>query len=317
MRYSPGELSRREGAACRRNPKTVNRYIDEYLNFLAVERGVSLNTLDAYSRDLNRFAEFLNGRGIDTLQSITSNDTVSFLGSLRADGLAANSVNRTLAAIRGFYKYLFRENRIVENPVANIELAKVWLRLPDTLSKEEMTHLLDQPGTETPLGVRDRAMLELMYATGIRVTELVSLTLNSVNWQVGYLHVVGKGNKERIVPAGQDALACLTRYVEHGRPKLLRDKTSNVLFINRSGRGLTRQGFWKILRKYATKAGVAKKIHPHTFRHSFATHLLEGGADLRSVQVMLGHADISTTQIYTHVTRERLKDIHKRYHPRG
>jgi len=293
------------------------QYIDEYLNFLAIEKGLSLNTLEAYSRDLNRYSEFMENRGIQNIKEITSDDVISYLGSLRKDGLTANSVNRTLAAVRGFYKYLLRENVMDENPVANIELAKIWLRLPDTLSKDEMNLLLEQPDAETPLGMRDRAMLELMYATGIRVSELISLTVNSINWQVGYLVVVGKGSKERIVPVGKSAIDYMTQYVNEGRLKLLKGKRTNFFFVNRSGNGLTRQGFWKIIKKYATKSGLHKKIHPHTFRHSFATHLLEGGADLRSVQVMLGHSDISTTQIYTHVTRERLKEIHKKYHPRG
>jgi integrase/recombinase XerD len=226
-------------------------------------------------------------------------------------------MNRALAAARGFYKYLIRENIIDENPIANIELAKVWMRLPDTLSKDEINHLLEQPDLNTILGVRDKAMLELMYATGIRVSELITLTINNINWQVGYLIVVGKGSKERIVPIGKSAIDCLTRYLEGGRDKLMKGKISHVLFVNRSGYGLTRQGFWKIVKKYATKGKILKKIHPHTFRHSFATHLLEGGADLRSVQVMLGHSDIATTQIYTHVSRKQLKDIHRKYHPRG
>ena len=293
------------------------RHVDEYLNFLAVEKGVSLNTLEAYSRDLNRFIDFVEKRGIQKIGKITSDDIVALLGYLKSGGLVSNSVNRTLAAIRGLYKYLLIEKIIDENPVSNIDLAKVWMRLPDTLSKEEVNILLEKPDLKTLLGVRDAAMLELMYATGIRVSELVSLTTNNVNWQMGYLIVLGKGSKERIVPIGRTAFECLNTYLEKARPKLLREDTTNIIFLNRSGKGLTRQGFWKIVRKYAMKAGLMKKVHPHTFRHSFATHLLEGGADLRSVQVMLGHSDISTTQIYTHITRERLKDIHKKYHPRG
>ena len=295
----------------------MHTVIDEYLNFLAIEKGVSLNTLEAYSRDLTRYMGFMEDRGTVGIRTITANDVIAFLGNLRNNGLTPNSVNRTLAALRGFYKYLLREKVIENNPVAHIELAKIWMRLPDTLSRAEMDHLLEQAVADSPLGMRDRAMLELMYATGIRVSELISISMNSINWQVGFLIVLGKGNKERIVPVGQPALTFITRYISEGRSKLLKRTMSNVLFVNRSGTGLTRQGFWKIVKKYATKAGLENKVHPHTFRHSFATHLLEGGADLRSVQVMLGHSDISTTQIYTHVTRERLKDIHKKYHPRG
>lgn len=293
------------------------QYIDEYLNFLAIEKGLSLNTLEAYSRDLNRYSEFMESKGIIDVKNITSDDIILYLGTLRKSGLTPNSVNRALAALRGFHKYLIRETIIAENPIANIELAKVWMRLPDTLSKDEINHLLEQPDLKTPLGIRDKAMLELLYATGIRVSELITLTINSINWQVGYLIVVGKGSKERIVPIGKSAIDYLTRYLQEGRKKLMKGKRSHALFVNRSGHELTRQGFWKIVKKYATKSGLLKKIHPHTFRHSFATHLLEGGADLRSVQVMLGHSDIATTQIYTHISRERLKNIHRKYHPRG
>jgi len=291
--------------------------VDGYLNFLTVEKGVSPNTLEAYSRDLNRYIDFVERTGITDIRDISSDTIISFLADLKGGGLASTSINRSLAALRGLYKYLLVEDFIDENPVASIELAKVWMRLPDTLSRDEMALLLEQPGTKTPLAMRDTAMLELLYATGIRVSELVSLEMGNINWQAGYLIVVGKGNKERIVPIGQTALDCLNRYVADARKKLARGRSMNTLFLNHSGEGITRQGFWKIVKKYVRKAGLGKKVYPHTFRHSFATHLLEGGADLRSVQVMLGHADISTTQIYTHVTRERLREIHRKYHPRG
>jgi integrase/recombinase XerD len=226
-------------------------------------------------------------------------------------------MNRSLAALRGFYKYLLQEKKVGQSPLANIELAKVWMRLPDTLSKEEMNLILAQTGNETPAAIRDTAMLELLYATGIRVSELIGLTMNNINWQVGFLVVMGKGSKERIVPIGKTAYDCTRIYIDKARPQIMQKKNTDVLFLNRFGNKLTRQGFWKIVVRYAKKAGLMKKVHPHTFRHSFASHLLEGGADLRTVQVMLGHADISTTQIYTHVTRERLKEIHHKYHPRG
>jgi integrase/recombinase XerD len=295
----------------------MNELIDEYLNFLTVEKGVSPLTLDAYSRDFNRYITFIRSCGIRNFMDITPGDVVSYLAQVKKEGLNEKSVNRGLAALRGLYKYLLREKKIDTNPVSNIELAKVWMRLPDTLSQEEMNLLLSQPGEKTPVALRDTAMMELMYATGIRVSEIISVTMNSINWQVGYLIVMGKGSKERIVPIGRSAYDYLNEYVSHARPKLLKGQRTNILFLNRSGGGLTRQGFWKVVKKYVIKAGLNKKVHPHTFRHSFATHLLEGGADLRSVQIMLGHADISTTQIYTHITRERLKYIHKKYHPRG
>jgi integrase/recombinase XerD len=295
----------------------MNHLIDEYLNYLTVEKGASRNTIDGYGRDLGRYAGFVCEGGTREIDGIGTGELISFLASLQREGLAANSVNRALAAIRGFYKYLLREKRVDHTPVAHIELARVWMRLPDVLSREEMELLLSQPGAATPAECRDSAMLELVYATGIRVSELIGLTVNSINWQVGYLVAMGKGEKERIVPVGRTAYDRVKRYLEGARPLLIKGGESNYLFLNRSGKGLTRQGFWKIVKKYAAKAGLSKRVHPHTFRHSFASHLLEGGADLRSVQIMLGHADISTTQIYTHVTRERLKEIHRRFHPRG
>jgi integrase/recombinase XerD len=297
--------------------KNMNHLIDEYLNYLTVEKGASRNTIDGYSRDLGRYAGFVGEGGTREIDGIGTEELISFLALLQKEGLAANSVNRALAAIRGFYKYLLREKKVEHTPVAHIELARVWMRLPDVLSREEMELLLAQPGTATPADCRDSAMLELVYATGIRVSELIGLTVNSINWQVGYLVAMGKGEKERIVPVGRTAYDRVKHYLEGARPLLLKGEESDYLFLNRSGKGLTRQGFWKIVKKYAAKAGLGKRVHPHTFRHSFASHLLEGGADLRSVQIMLGHADISTTQIYTHVTRERLKEIHRKFHPRG
>lgn len=295
----------------------VHRAIDDFINYLAVERGLALNTLEAYSRDLNRYADYFQSRGTVRCDAVTSDGIIAFLVKLRDDGLSSNSVNRTLAAVRGFNRYLRERNLIRENPVADIELAKVWMRLPDTISREEMATLLKAPGTGTPLAIRDTAMLEFLYATGIRASELVSLTTGGIHWQVGYCLVFGKGGKERIVPIGERAQRSLMRYLEEVRPKFLKRSEEQALFLNRGGEGFSRQGLWKIVKKYAKKAGLAKKVYPHTFRHSFATHLIEGGADLRSVQIMLGHSDISTTQIYTHVTRDRLKEVHKKYHPRG
>jgi len=293
------------------------RHIDEYLNYLAVERGLSPNTLNAYSRDVNRYIAFVERCGIQDIRDIKSHHIVSFLSALRAEGVSAVSSNRVLAALRGFYRYCIREKIVERNPMENIERAKTWSRLPDTLTRDEMNRLLDQPDDSTFLGMRDKAMLELLYATGMRVSELVSLTVNDVNWQMGYCTVIGKGRKERIVPMGRVAFKVLDRYVEETRTRIMKHRSLTPLFVNRSGTGLTRQGFWKIVKKYAKRAGLEKKVYPHTFRHSFATHILEGGADLRSVQVLLGHADIATTQIYTHVTGERLKEIHRKYHPRG
>jgi integrase/recombinase XerD len=274
--------------------------------------------LESYGRDLRRFLLFVQEKkGLTDVHEVTPEVIVEYLVRIKNEGLAANSMNRSLAALRGFYKYLLREKIIIETPLANIELAKVWMKLPDTISKEEMKAILAQPGNQTAPAIRNTAMLELLYATGIRVSELINLTMNSVNWQVGFLIVMGKGSKERIVPIGKIAYDCARRYVDEARPQLMQKKSTDVLFLNRFGGKFTRQGFWKIVVGYAKKTGLQKKVYPHTFRHSFASHLLEGGADLRTVQVMLGHADISTTQIYTHITRERLREVHQKYHPRG
>lgn len=291
--------------------------LDRYYQHLLIEKGAAGNTLEAYSRDLKRFVTFLEQKRIADARAVSSQHVIDFLVQIKAEGLSANSTNRCLAALRGFYKFLLREKAVDESPLAHIELAKVWMRLPDTVSKEEMNSLLSQPGDQTPQALRDSAMLELLYATGLRVSELASLTMNSFNWQVGFLVVMGKGSKERVVPVGKTAYDCVRRYVDEARPKFVKSKTTDVLFLNRFGGAFTRQGLWKLIIHYAQKAGLQKNVHPHTFRHSFASHLLEGGADLRAVQVMLGHSDISTTQIYTHVTRERLKEIHRKYHPRG
>lgn len=291
--------------------------LEKYLNYLLIERGMAENTLESYGRDLRRFLHIVQEKGITDLREILPETVIEYLVRIRDEGLSANSTNRSLAALRGFYKYLLQEKILDQTPLANIELAKVWMRLPDTISKEEMSLILAQPGMETAQAVRNSAMLELLYATGIRVSELIGLTMNSINWQVGFLVVMGKGSKERIVPIGKTAYDCTRQYLEQARPQLMQGKSTDILFLNRFGGKFTRQGFWKIVVGYAKKSGLYKKVHPHTFRHSFASHLLEGGADLRTVQVMLGHADISTTQIYTHITRERLKEIHQKFHPRG
>jgi integrase/recombinase XerD len=291
--------------------------LKRYLNHLLIEKGAAGNTLEAYGRDLNRYVSFLEKKGVDDPRSVVPETVIEFLVQIKGEGLSANSMNRSLAALRGFYKFLFQEKRVDQSPLANIELAKVWMRLPDTVSREEMNLILSQPGEDTPRAQRDSAMLELLYATGLRVSELAGLTMNSINWQVGFLTVMGKGSKERVVPIGKTAYDSVRRYVDEARPKLVKSGTTDVLFLNRFGGAFTRQGLWKIIIHYVRKAGLQKNVHPHTFRHSFASHLLEGGADLRAVQVMLGHSDISTTQIYTHVTRDHLTQIHRKYHPRG
>jgi integrase/recombinase XerD len=295
----------------------VKELLETYFNYLTVEKGASRNTLEAYSRDLLRFCQFMTGREREGAEAVTPEDVIAFISDLRGGGLSASSVNRSLAAIRGFYKYLLKNGYAVVSPVDRLVQGKTWMRLPDVLSPQDMNRLLAQPDLSDPASLRDAAILELMYAAGLRVSELVNLTMNSINWQAGYVIVMGKGRKERIVPVGRTSYDLLMRYVEEGRNGLIKGKSTNFLFLNRSGRLFSRQGLWKLVKKYARRADLDDKVHPHTFRHTFATHLLEGGADLRAVQVMLGHADISTTQIYTHVTRERLKAVHKKYHPRS
>jgi integrase/recombinase XerD len=295
----------------------MDHLTDEYLNYLLIEKGSSSHTLEAYGRDLGSFITHLRACGLSRIEDVVPENVISYLAEQRGKGLCSKSVNRQLAAIRGLYKFLIREGKVEGNPLANIGRAKDWMHLPGVLSREEMERLLTSPDSIGAASLRDKAMLELLYATGIRVSELIGLTLNGVNWQVGYLLVMGKGGKERIVPFGRCAYDSLSRYVESARPALMKRKQNDIIFLNRSGEGFSRQGFWKMVKKYAGLAGIKQKVHPHTFRHSFATHLIEGGADLRSVQTMLGHADISTTQIYTHVTRERLQDVHRKYHPRA
>jgi integrase/recombinase XerD len=236
---------------------------------------------------------------------------------LRAQGLGARSRARHLVSVRGFYRFLCQEKLLSADPSKLIDLPKMSLTLPDVLSVEEVRRLLNAPESRSPKGVRDAAMLEVLYAAGLRVSELVGLKLQDAHLDAGFVRVMGKGSKERVVPIGRYAREKLLFYLGHGRNQLLKNHPSPFLFVARAGRPLTRQGFWKLLRRYATAAGLAKKITPHSLRHSFATHLLQGGADLRAVQMMLGHADIATTQIYTHVANDRLREIHRRFHPRG
>ena len=295
----------------------MDNYLDHYLNYLAVERGLAKNTLEAYGRDLARYLDFLATEKVETPDAITPSLVLRFLGHLKAVGLAPRSRARTLAALRTFHKFLVREKLATGNPTEQVMSPKSLAALPRTLSPTDVDRLLASPGGDAPLDQRDRAMLEIIYATGLRVSELVTLKLSDLQLDVGYLTAFGKRSKQRIVPLGEAAVAVLHDYLELGRPSLDKHRGSHYLFLNRSGDGLTRQGFWKIIKRRALEAGIRQSITPHTMRHSFATHLLENGADLRSVQAMLGHADISTTQIYTHVTRERLRQIHAQHHPRG
>jgi len=295
----------------------MDQLLDQFLDFLIVERGLSKNTLDSYSRDLTRYIRYLKKEHVSHIKETNYLHISGFLSELKEMGLSVKSRARNLASIKGFYKFLIREGVISENPTTYIHSFKTQRRLPLVLNMEEIDRLLAEPDLSNTLEVRDSAMLELLYATGLRVSELVKIRLNDINLEAGYLRTLGKGSKERIVPIGRIAQNRIMKYLHSTRQGLLKEKQSIYLFISRSGKGLTRQGFWKVIKKYAKRAGISKRITPHSLRHSFASHLLERGADLRSVQMMLGHSDISSTQIYTHVARERLKDIHRQYHPRG
>ena len=288
--------------------------LKRFLDFLSVEKGLARNTVESYERDLRKYLLYMKGKSHD---EITQNDVVSYLSHLSSSGLSMPSIARGLAAVRGLHRYLIIDGLAQADPTVNLETPRGWKRLPKTLSTAEVDALLAQPDTTTPIGLRDKAMLELLYATGLRVSELVGLVLQDINLERGFLMVMGKGSKERAVPMGEVAAAAVGRYLERGRADLLDGTESDRLFISSRRRGITRQMFWERIKSYALKAGIRMSISPHTLRHSFATHLLDNGADLRAVQAMLGHSDISTTQIYTHVSRERLRKIHQRYHPRG
>jgi integrase/recombinase XerD len=299
------------------SPPHLTPLIDQFLNYLLVEKGLSRATLESYSSDLVRYADFLDQNGRTTVSAEDTALILKHLINLRSAGLGTRSRARHLVAIRGFYRFLTREKILALDPSRLVDLPKTTLKLPDVLSIPDVQRLLNTPHGPKPSGVRDAAMLELIYAAGLRVSELVTLKLQDVQLEAGFVRVIGKGAKERIVPIGQYAREKVRFYLDHARDRLLKIRPSAYLFIARGGRPMTRQGFWKLLRQYAVIAGLRKKVTPHSLRHSFASHLLEGGADLRAVQVMLGHADISTTQIYTHVTHERLRELHRRFHPRG
>ena len=290
---------------------------DQYLNYLLVEKGLSAKTLDSYGSDMAMYLSFLENNGVKDISEADTPVILKHLIAMRDAGLGARSRARHLVTIRGFYRFLVQEKLLKHDPTRLIDLPKSGLKLPDVLSVEEVRLLLSIPDTKTPTGSRDAAMIELLYAAGLRVSELINLKLQAVNMEAGFVRVFGKGSKERIVPIGLFAKEKIDDYLKTARPLILKSIASRYLFVARAGKPMTRQGFWKLLKRHALKAGFNKKITPHSLRHSFASHLLEGGADLRAVQLMLGHVDISTTQIYTHVAREHLKKIHEKFHPRG
>jgi len=290
--------------------------VDQYINYLLIEKGLSKQTISSYSRDLTRYLNYLKASGIEKISETDTSTILKHLIDLKNNKLSSRSRARHLTTLRGFYRYLCQEKILPFDPARLIDLPRSGLKLPEVLSTDEVEVLLNAPDIKDPRGLRDGAMLELLYAAGLRVSELIQVKVIDTNLNAGYVRVLGKGSKERIVPIGQHARDKIHQYMNSARPILLKQTVSPYLFVARAGKPMTRQGFWKRLKQYARKAGIYRKITPHSLRHSFASHLLEGGADLRSVQIMLGHVDITTTQIYTHVAREHLKQIHGKYHPR-
>jgi integrase/recombinase XerD len=293
----------------------MREVIDEFINYLSVERNLAQNTLLAYRHDLKQYFDFLEKRKIEMLDKVAKEDITSFMLSQKDKGLSVTSVSRALAAIKMLHRFVLREGFSHSDPTTFLESPKLWKRIPEVLSVAEVEAMIKESYPRDWEGIRDNAILELLYASGMRVSELVNLRIEDANLEVGFIRCIGKGQKERVVPIGKKAIESLRRYLDKCRPRLAK-KDASVLFLSRLGKKISRQSIWKIIKKYAKKARIKRAIKPHTLRHSFATHLLEGGADLRSVQEMLGHSDISTTQIYTHVNKEHLKAIHQKFHPR-
>jgi len=295
----------------------MDSYIEDFTNFLSLERNLAKNTVEAYASDLNRYAKFLLARGLTHFNDVRSADIIAYLTGLQQEKLSSLTVARNLSALRMFHRYLMSENITHSNPTDTISSPRLASRLPIVMDQFEIEKLIAQPDTTTPLGMRDRALLEFAYATGVRVSELISVKLSDLFFDEQVARIFGKGSKARIVPVGEQAIASVSEYCSTSRPVLLKeDHRVTTLFVNSRGKPLTRMGFWKILRKYVLEAGIKKHVSPHTIRHSFATHLIEGGADLRAVQEMLGHVNIASTQIYTHLDREYLKEVHRTFHPR-
>ena len=295
----------------------MKQYIDDFINYLAVERGLAENTLLAYGRDLSKYMEFLSEQDVSEVTRVERKHVTDFMYDQKEKKLSTNSVCRSLAAVKTFHRFLVREQVVKDDPTNLVETPKVWTRVPDVLTSKEIERILSAAEGKDKQIIRDRAILELFYASGMRVSELSDLKFQNIDLDTGFVRCIGKGSKERIIPIGLRAREAVRAYCERVRPSLCRGEEPVFLFLSRLGKRISRQSVWKIIKKYARKANIDKEIKPHTLRHSFATHLLENGADLRSVQEMLGHSDISTTQIYTHVDKERLKMVHREFHPRG
>jgi len=294
----------------------MGREVDQFIDYLSLERGLSKNTLVSYSRDLNVFEDFIDRRGITSFGAVTKNDICDFMLFRKDKGLSPSSIARSLVAVKVFFRFMVRENHLAKDPASAIETPRLWKHLPEALDINEVERLLAAPNLKTWKGIRDKACLEIMYATGFRASEVVGLNMADVNFELGIIKCLGKGSKERLVPLGRGARTALERYINKVRPTLMKAGEEKGLILTRLGGKMTRQMLWKIITSCAKKARIKKRIKPHTLRHSFATHLLERGADLRIVQEMLGHSNISTTQIYTHINKERLKSIHRKFHPR-
>jgi len=296
----------------------VDNFVEAFMEFIRFEKGLSANTQAAYRRDLSKFVEFLkNNHNLNDWKDVKKKDIISYLSWEMDQGAENSSIARSFSTIKSLYKFLVAEEYVDLNPTTDLGSPRIKRKLPQVLSIEEVDRLMEEPNVMLPLGLRDRAMLELMYGTGIRVSELLALQIEDINTMAGFLRCLGKGRKERIVPVNQTAIKWVERYLAKARQILISRNQVRTLFLNAHGRNLSRQGFFKILAQYGEKSGIKKEITPHTLRHSFATHLLENGADLRAVQEMLGHADISTTQIYTHLTKSRLREVYQQCHPRA
>ncbi|HSF48026.1 MAG TPA: site-specific tyrosine recombinase XerD [Burkholderiales bacterium] len=291
--------------------------IDEFIDALLLQDGLAQNTLEAYRRDLQQFARWAETRCGGNLLAAEHPDVLAYLGAPVNQRVSVRTQSRRVSALKRFYRWLLRENKISEDPTLKIEPPKTTRSLPQTLSEREVEQLLAAPSLDQPLGLRDKAMLETLYASGLRVSELVKLELPALSLSMGLVRIIGKGGKERLVPLGDEAAHWLKRYLDDSRPALLRQRLCSALFVTARGEAMTRQAFWHLIKRYGARAGIRGALSPHVLRHAFATHLLNHGADLRVVQMLLGHADISTTQIYTHVARERLKQLHREHHPRG
>lgn len=293
--------------------------LEDYIHFMRVERQVADNTIESYKRDLTDYIRYMKEQQMAVVDQITKHEIALYLQQMREGGQSSRSVSRAISSIRSFHQFMLREKITTHDPTVHLELPKIDQKLPDVLSVQEVTRLIEAPDRHKPAGKRDFAMLELLYGTGMRVTELLTLNDEDIHLSMGFVRVFGKGGKERIIPLGKMAIEACTVYMREARPQFIAKKQEpeDALFVNMRGGRLTRQGIWKILKKYAIEAHIKKKLTPHILRHSFATHLIENGADLRAVQEMLGHSDISTTQIYTHVSRSRLKEVYSEFHPRA